>query len=232
VLINLWDNQETDKCVHAFIMDHEIVQTLPWDVKGWHAGSGKNGSYNSCSIGVEICEPAGHTYQGGTMIGYDVKKNADYFAKVYNNAVELFAFLCKKYSLDPLKDILCHCEVYKIGYGSNHSDVMQWFPKHGKSMDTFRADVKAAISKGDMSVKTITPESPKEDIAWAQRRFNDVLPTIPGLIPLNADGVYGPDTRIATLLYWRQLGWGKDMNDDGTKIGRSTMQALAARRKI
>jgi N-acetyl-anhydromuramyl-L-alanine amidase AmpD len=123
-------------------MEHQIIQTLPWTNKAWHVGKGLKGSWNSCSIGVEICEPAGHKYNGGTMVGYDVKKNSGYFAKVYANAVELFAYLCQEYDLDPMKDIYCHCEVNKLGYGSNHSDVMQWFPKHGKSMDIFRADVK------------------------------------------------------------------------------------------
>ena len=41
------------------------------------------------------------------------------------------------------KNIICHCEGYKQGIASNHGDVMHWFPKHGKSMDTFRLDVKA-----------------------------------------------------------------------------------------
>lgn len=231
VLINSWDNQDADKCVHAFIMDHEIIQTLPWDYKAWHVGSGKNGSYNSCAIGVEICEPSGHKYNGGTMVGYDITKNADYFAKVYAKAVELFAFLCGEYNLDPLKDIFCHCEVYKIGYGSNHSDVMQWFPKHGKSMDTFRKDVKELMLNEYVPSKIITSESDPEDIKWAQRHYNDVLPEIPGLIPLDVDGIYGPDTRLATLLYWRQLGWGKDIADDGTRIGSATRKALAEGRK-
>jgi hypothetical protein len=107
---------------------------------------------------------------------------------------------------------------------------MQWFPKHGKSMDTFRTDVKAALSRSDMPAKTIIPESDPEDIIWAQRRYNVVLPNIPGLIPLKTDGIYGPDTRLATLLYWKQLGWGKDMVDDGTRIGAATRKALAAGR--
>jgi cell division septation protein DedD len=37
--------------------------------------------------------------------------------------------------------VICHSEGYKRGIASNHGDVMHWFPKHGKSMDTFRADV-------------------------------------------------------------------------------------------
>lgn len=53
----------------------------------------------------------------------------------------LCADLCKEYGLDPTTAILCHSEGYKKGIASNHGDVMHWFPKHGKSMDTFRADV-------------------------------------------------------------------------------------------
>ena len=41
--------------------------------------------------------------------------------------------------------VICHSEGAARGIASNHSDVMHWFPKFGKSMDTFRADVKAAM---------------------------------------------------------------------------------------
>ena len=54
-------------------------------------------------------------------------------------------FLCKEFDLTE-KDIICHSEGYKLGIASNHSDVMHWFPKHGKNMDTFREDVKKALS--------------------------------------------------------------------------------------
>lgn len=32
---------------------------------------------------------------------------------------------------------------------SNHGDPKNWFPKHGKGMDTFRADVKKLLSEGE-----------------------------------------------------------------------------------
>lgn len=225
VLINSWDRQTAGVSIHAFVMDNQVIQTLPWDYKAWHVGKGDKGSYNSCAIGVEICEPSGHKYNGGTMIGYDIAKNASYFAKVYNNAVELFAYLCKEYCLDPDKDILCHSEVYRLGYGSNHADVMHWFPKHGKSMDTFRADVKALIDKPYIPSKTITPESPKEDVKWAQERLNKALPDC--FPKLKVDGSYGAKTRLAVLALWDVLGWGTHMNDDGKKIGKSTREYLA-----
>ena len=45
-------------------------------------------------------------------------------------------------------DILCHAEGYRAGIASNHADVEHWFPRHGKTMDDFRAAVKAALGGG------------------------------------------------------------------------------------
>ena len=165
---NHWNNPKpggSQVCVHAFIgklKDGSIAtyQTLPWNFRGWHAG----GSANDTHIGFEICEPAGHTYRGGTMVGYDAGKNRSYFDAVYRSAVELTAMLCAAYRLDPLADgvVICHSEGYQRGIASNHSDVMQWFPKHGKSMDIFRKDV-ANRMKGE------------EDVT--QEQFNQMMET-------------------------------------------------------
>lgn len=67
-------------------------------------------------------------------------------------------YLCKQYGLTE-KNIICHCEGYKQGIASNHGDVMHWFPKHGKSMDTFRAEVKAGLVSGteESSVSAFEP---------------------------------------------------------------------------
>lgn len=138
-------------CVHGFIgklADGTIAtyQTLPWDHRGWHAG----GSANNTHIGFEICE--------------DGLTDSTYFKKVYQEAVELCAYLCKLYGLTE-KNIICHSEGYKQGIASNHGDVMHWFPKHGKNMDTFRADVKALLSAGaekDEPADNTTPTYPEK----------------------------------------------------------------------
>lgn len=131
---NDWNRPDLSVCVHAFIgkcADGTVAtyQTLPWNHRGWHSGRGKSGSANDTHISFEICE--------------DGLSDAVYFAAVYKEAVELTAMLCKEYNLDPMKDgvVICHSEGYKRGIASNHADVMHWFPKHGKTMDTFRADV-------------------------------------------------------------------------------------------
>ena len=135
---NHWNQDKPDDrqvCVHAFIgklADDSIAtyQTLPWNHRGWHAG----GAANDTHIGFEICE--------------DGLTDTSYFSAVYKEAVELCVYLCKLYGLSE-KDILCHSEGYKRGIASNHGDVMHWFPKCGKSMDTFREAVKEAMSKTD-----------------------------------------------------------------------------------
>lgn len=135
---NHWNTYHPDGrevCVHGFIgklKDGSIAtyQTLPWDYRGWHAG----GSANNTHIGFEICE--------------DGLTDASYFAKVYQEAVELCAYLCKAFNLTE-KDIICHSEGYGKGIASNHSDVMHWFPKHGKSMDTFREAVRLLLAEPD-----------------------------------------------------------------------------------
>lgn len=136
-------------CVHGFIgklKDGTIAtyQTLPWDHRGWHAG----GSANNTHIGFEICE--------------DGLTNASYFEKVYQEAVELCVYLCKLYGLTE-KDIICHSEGYKRGIASNHGDVMHWFPKHGKSMDTFRAAVKSMLAEDTKAEEKPAEETTTEE---------------------------------------------------------------------
>ena len=138
-------------CVHAFIgklADGTIAtyQTLPWNHRGWHAG----GSANNTHIGFEICEDGLSDYA--------------YFKKVYREAVELCAYLCKEYGLTE-QNIICHSEGYKQGVASNHGDVMHWFPKHGKNMDTFRADVQRLLASDGLPEATEPiklPEAPIE----------------------------------------------------------------------
>ncbi len=128
---NHWNRPGVDKCPHAVIgklADGTIAtyQTLPWNYRGWHAG----GKANDTHIGFEICE--------------DDLTDSKYFRAVYKEAVELCAYLCKELNIKP-ENILGHSEGYQKGIASNHADPAHWFSRHGKSMDTFRADVGAAM---------------------------------------------------------------------------------------
>ena len=146
---NHWNRAGLSVCVHGFIgklADGSVaaVQTLPWNRRGWHAGDGSSGrSANDTHISFEICE--------------DGLDDPDYFARAYREAVELTAMLCKQYGLDPLADgvVICHQEGYRRGIASNHGDVLHWFPRFGKSMDDFRAEVAAELGR--------RPEAPAVD---------------------------------------------------------------------
>ena len=148
---NHWNQNTPDGrqvCVHGFIgklADGSIAtyQTLPWNMRGWHCGSGAKGSGNDTHIGFEICE--------------DGLTDASYFSAVYKEAIELCVYLCKQYNLTE-KAIICHSEGAKLGIASNHGDVMHWFPKFGKTMDTFRAAVKVGLAAAETTAESDTPK--------------------------------------------------------------------------
>lgn len=154
VFINSWNSPSySNACVHGFIdgNDGTVYQTLPWNHRGWHCGSGSKGSGNNTHIGVEMCEPACIKYTSGSSFTCSDKAAAKAVAKrTYESAVELFAMLCKQYNLNPTADgvIISHREGHSRGIASNHGD-----PEHlwnglsmGYTMDGFRRAVKAAMS--------------------------------------------------------------------------------------
>lgn len=153
VFINSWNSASYDRaCVHGFIdaNDGTIYQTLPWNHRGWHCGSGSKGSGNNTHIGVEMCEPACIKYTGGSSFTCSDTATAKACAeRTYQAAVELFAMLCKKYGLDPLADgvVISHKEGHSRGIASNHGDPEHLWTqlKMGYTMDTFRKAVKAAM---------------------------------------------------------------------------------------
>ena len=158
--LNAWIGKLADGSVAT-------VQTMPWNYRPWGCGSGSKGSCNTGWIQFEICE--------------DGLNDASYFAKVYQEAVELTAYLCKLYNIDPngtakcggvtVPTILCHADSHKLGLGSNHGDVLHWFPKYGKSMATVRADV-AALLKG----QTVeTPAEPAQPVTDNEKAIWDFL---------------------------------------------------------
>ncbi len=169
------DDPNKRKCVHAFIgklADGSIatVQTLPWEMQAWHCYYGPNGSGNATHISFEICE--------------DNLDDPVYFRSVYKEAVEFTAYLCKLYGLDPLADgvVICHKEGARRGIASNHSDVENWFPRMGYSMDGFRQDVKDLMTeeKEEEDMKTYdTVSQIRAEASWA-------APTIEKLCMANA----------------------------------------------
>lgn len=148
--IKSWNTSNKNVCVHGFIDGNtgDVYQTLPWNYRGWHCGGTANGTH----IGIEMCEPDCIKYTSGANFTCSNENKARNTLKTtYKSAVELFAYLCKKYDLDPLKDgvIISHSEGYKRGIASNHADPEHLWKKlnTGYTMDGFRKDVKSAMTK-------------------------------------------------------------------------------------
>ncbi len=154
VFVNNWNKESYDRaCVHAFIDGNtgDIYQCLPWNHRGWHSGKGTKGKAHDTHIGVEMCEPDCIKYTGGSSFTCSNLAEAQAVAKrTYEAAVELFAFLCKEYNLNPLADgvIISHKEGHKRGIASNHGDPEHLWNqlKMGYTMDTFRQAVKVAMN--------------------------------------------------------------------------------------
>ena len=145
-----WNASNVQVCVHGFIDGNsgEVYQTLPWNHRGWHCGSAANNTH----IAIEMCEPDCIEYTSGANFTCSNKIRAKNSLKItYNSAVEVFAYLCEKYNLDPLQDgvIISHAEGYNRGIASNHADPTHLWDKLGTgyTMNGFRKDVKAAMTK-------------------------------------------------------------------------------------
>ena len=161
-----WNQSGVGACVHAMIgkaADGFVCtyQTLPWNMRGWHCGR----SGNDTHISFEICE--------------DSLTDKGYFQATYQAAVELTAYLCRRFNLNPMADgvVLCHSEGYARGIASNHADVMHWWKKFGVDMDDFRADVAAEMQGGEDMTEAQVRQIVREELAAAQSERDKLPPS-------------------------------------------------------
>lgn len=142
---NHWNKATPDGrnvCVHAFIgydknKQIRVAEILPLDICCWGVGKGKKGSYNTnpAYIQFEICE--------------DGLRDKTYYQKAFAVAAEYCAELCKTYGFS-VDEIVGHCEAYRLGYGSNHSDPEHWMKNFGETMDDFRKQVSEILKTNDV----------------------------------------------------------------------------------
>ena len=202
---NDWNHVEVSAGLNCWIgtlADGTVatVQSMPWNYRPWGCGSGSKGSCNDTHIQFEIAE--------------DSLNDSTYFNKVYQEACELTAYLCKMYNLDPkgtikyngvtVPVILCHADSCKLGLGSNHGDVLHWFKKHGKTMDDVRNDVAKLIGN---TQNATTPNTPKDPVVTPTTNINLKLGDE---VRLTSDAVYYngasiPGWVIKSKLYVRDI---------------------------
>ena len=206
--------------IHGCVDDQHIVQCLPWTYRAGHVGSGRYGSFNNSHIGIEMCEPKGLTYNSNGSVITAYNPPAGYFENIWNNAVDLFAYLCKEYSLNPLGKnvIVCHSEACALGYGSNHADVMHWFKWENKTMDDFRNAVNARMKGEDDDDMTyekfceymdryMSEAVVSEPSAWAKEACEKAIEK--GIMKGDGSGAYNfqrPLTREAYLVMQDRSG--------------------------
>lgn len=164
-----WNKPGITKCVHAFLDDKEVMQCIPWNMRGWHAG----GTANNTHIGFEICEPKGIVYKNNKIVSYNPP--AGYFEKIWNNAIDLCVYLCKEFGLTE-KNIIDHSEGNKLGVASNHGDVKHWWSLEKKTMDMFRAEVRKRLNAKDEEDEPVTYEQFKEFM----KRYEAERDALPG----------------------------------------------------
>lgn len=133
---NSWNERGQDVCAHFAIGKDKngnvkTYQTLPVNIRAWGVYQGVNGSWNDNSIQFEILE--------------DNLNDKSYCKKCYDKAVELCTYLCKQYNI-PKTQIFSHKECGEMGYGSKHIDPMNWWAKHGYTMNGFRKAVAEKIN--------------------------------------------------------------------------------------
>lgn len=229
---NDWNHSYVDAGLNAWIgklADGTVttVQVMPWDYRPWGCGSGSKGSCNNGWIQFEICE--------------DSLSDINYFNQVYREACELTAYLCKTYKLNPKNSvsmngvtvpvILCHQDSYKLGLGSNHSDVYNWFNKYGKTMENVRNDVAALL--GNTTISTFTePTNTQSNSDYLQKgdRGTKVKELQENLLKLGyklpkwgADGDFGEETFTAVLKFQKD----HKLDQDGI-VGPLTQAAIKA----
>lgn len=192
--------------VHAFIDANTgvVYQTLPWNHRAWHCGDSANNSH----IGIEMCESAYIKYTSGTSLYMTNKARAQADCRrAYEAAVELFADLCRKYKLDPMKDgvIVSHKEGHARGIASAHGDPEHYWRGCGMpyTMDGFRKAVKQKLTGSDSAPKESADKSSKDWAKGLQIALNASYS-----LSLKVDGYVGPVTKQAIdhhyLWYVRQ----------------------------
>ncbi|MCL2567938.1 MAG: N-acetylmuramoyl-L-alanine amidase [Oscillospiraceae bacterium] len=206
VFIRNWNNATTQVSVHAFVEPGRVFQTLPWDFRAWHAG----GAANDTHIGVEMTEPTSirYTGRGAEFIDNDPTATHAFVHETYATAVDLFAYLCNLYALDPLSDgvILSHAEGHQRRIASNHADVEHLWARHGLTMAQFRRDVAAKAKQGGEMGEAIP--------ATLFRVSTLTAPLNCRAFPSTAAAIVGTFARNALVTATRQSGDWLHVTDD------------------
>lgn len=190
-----FNNHQPSASAHTFIDDKVILEIVPLNEKAWHVQYNKpydnrlfGDDANDCAIGVELCH-------GGSIN----------FTEAYNRYVWYHAYLCKKFALNPYKDIVGH---YTLD-PERRSDPLNAFKKYGISWNQFISDVVNHLS----GVKTV--EAPKTEVKTevvkkpSVSTGNSNIKSFQTWLNTNyktglaLDGIYGAKTKKAAVIAYQ-----------------------------
>lgn len=204
VLWNYWQNNGSQYVVHYMVDDTQILHCMPDNYKCWHVGSPGNAKY----IGIEMGEPRQIHYTSGSRFTVsDLATAQRYTENCYKNAVELIAYLCKKYGWNPDTDVHTHYEITQRRLSNtDHVDPQHLWNGLGMGYDlaTLKRDVKAAM-RGSSSTSTGSSKpvlmvgSRGQDVYKLQSRLKEL-----GYYPHTIDSVFGAKTKACVMQFQKE----------------------------
>jgi N-acetylmuramoyl-L-alanine amidase len=140
---NYFNTGDRNASAHAFVDWTQIIQAIPWNEKGWHAGATANKRY----IGIELCRPKA--------------RDTTQFNEVWKRSVWLTAYLFTSilsvYTVNS-NNLISHDEARIKFKDTTHTDPTGYFSEYGRTMNDFRTAVQAEIN----SMVYTQPAAPSE----------------------------------------------------------------------
>ena len=118
---NYFNNPDSEVSSHFVIgLDGEVIQCVPLDEK-----SSATSERNRDTISIEVCHP---------------DETGAFSPAAYQQVVELTAWLCRTFGLDPETDVIRHYDV-------TEKLCPLYYVEHPEAWDAFRADVAAEMDR-------------------------------------------------------------------------------------
>ena len=118
---NYFNNPDSEVSSHFVIgLDGEVIQCVPLDEK-----SSATSERNRDTISIEVCHP---------------DETGAFSPAAYQQVVELTAWLCRTFDLDPDTDVIRHYDV-------TEKLCPLYYVEHPEAWDAFRADVAAEMER-------------------------------------------------------------------------------------
>lgn len=211
VLRDYWQRNGSQYVVHYMVDDSQILHCMPDTYKCWHVGSPGNAKY----IGIEMGEPSQIRYTSGAKFtASDLAAAQRYAEAAYQNAVQLIAYLCRKYGWKPESAVWTHYEITRQKLSStDHVDPQHLWDGLGLGYDLakLRKDVAAAMGGSSAPTASGHPVLRKGSSGDAVKEMQQKLIARGySFDPYGADGIFGELTEKRVKAFQLASGIGAD----------------------